>query len=837
MPYKIGYYDVKKPTNVFLVAKQLRADAATIVRLNKLRNTQQDLVVGQRIKIPVYPKGHKYDPTKYHYSSEDNSKKFVSKMDSVLAANALTEKRKGNYWDTAHAELDSSLLLEDKKHNEEQAKKEKETKSKTVEENLRKEREVVMIPEKVQEEKVKPVAETKTETSEKKKEQPEVKQEVQVTETKSETAEKIYETKNIPDENVYDPDDDKTNIQLIEARMALNQTLLDGVKASLDTLHIDDNAMVNSNDIQAILKKMKRARERKELAPYLERMRDSLTLANSNLRVQREATEQRLNSYLAYEKTKNDSTLNQLQTVVTESKTKNKKNRKEIQQKIVLNDTIPPQANAGTKKRKREKEIQKADSVMEWSNHPVETEIKKGVAEEHKQTETVSEIVAMVEDTSLKKEIVVDEITEKKKGFYWDTAHAEMDSSLLIAEKKKEEKMPEKKKTEVKKQVIPVDTLVVKNNGSYWDTAHAEFDSSLLYSSVKKEEKKNETKKTEVQQKPEIKKQETKIEAEVIKKDTVRIQPKGSHWDTAHAEFDEQELASNIKKEEEIKKTEKTPLNKKDSVANSIHNIVFKDEDKVAAKDTVTKNTSGETKSITTLSIERKNAPADNMANADTIRKIKSEFFLKRAQNAIAEKKMKLANEYLMKSVELWNSNYDAWMALGDMEAQFGSGSKALTNYQQCARIDSTQPKLFFKLAEVYLKLKRRSEAVTYYSKAIYLDKEYIEAYMGRASVYNDWKNYLDALSDYNTVLNLDKAYHYAYKARGMVKFNDKKFAAAAEDFTRYIIFEETDPTGYYYRGLSRIANSELLDGCMDLSKASDMGYDAATKAIKKSCE
>jgi len=34
-----------------------------------------------------------------------------------------------------------------------------------------------------------------------------------------------------------------------------------------------------------------------------------------------------------------------------------------------------------------------------------------------------------------------------------------------------------------------------------------------------------------------------------------------------------------------------------------------------------------------------------------------------------------------------------------------------------------------------------------------------------------------------------------------------------------------------------KIGNNELLEGCLDLSKSAEMGYDAAEKAIKKSCE
>lgn len=292
----------------------------------------------------------------------------------------------------------------------------------------------------------------------------------------------------------------------------------------------------------------------------------------------------------------------------------------------------------------------------------------------------------------------------------------------------------------------------------------------------------------------------------------------------------------------------KPALSKHDSIAKTIERDVMQAKTKadtvkksepkpapvVAQKDTVVKTTMA---TIPSKTATTKSAVADNATPADTIQHIKSQFLLKRAQKSIAEKKTNQAEEYLNKSLELWRDNYDTWMTLADLHASTGLQAVALKEYQECVRIDSSKPKLFYSMAAVYLQSKRKTEAAQYFTKTLTLDSTYLLAYMGRASILSDWKKYDEAISDYNKVLALNKSYHYAYKSRGMVKQLNKRFSEAVDDFTRYLIFEETDPSAYYYRGLAKIGNNELLEGCLDLSKSAEMGYDAAEKAIKKSCE
>jgi tetratricopeptide (TPR) repeat protein len=108
---------------------------------------------------------------------------------------------------------------------------------------------------------------------------------------------------------------------------------------------------------------------------------------------------------------------------------------------------------------------------------------------------------------------------------------------------------------------------------------------------------------------------------------------------------------------------------------------------------------------------------------------------------------------------------------------------------------------------------------------------------MGRASLLMDDRDYEGAIQDYDRLLAVNKYYSPAFKQRGLAKMELRKFTEAITDFNQYLEIE--DPDGYvvYQRGISKIYSNNLLQGCLDLSSAQELGFKDAEKAIKKFCE
>ncbi|HWB64086.1 MAG TPA: hypothetical protein VG603_11285, partial [Chitinophagales bacterium] len=87
----------------------------------------------------------------------------------------------------------------------------------------------------------------------------------------------------------------KDQLLLIDATLDLNETLLQGVKASLDSLNVHYKNVVDERDMQATLHRMERERDRALLRPYLLHMQDSLKTEIDTLQKQKAQIEASLN--------------------------------------------------------------------------------------------------------------------------------------------------------------------------------------------------------------------------------------------------------------------------------------------------------------------------------------------------------------------------------------------------------------------------------------------------------------------------------------------------------------------------------------------------------------
>lgn len=82
---------------------------------------------------------------------------------------------------------------------------------------------------------------------------------------------------------------------MVDAMLELNQAMLEGVTASIDTLNLPENtSVIKDKDMQITLLRMKRARDKALLMPYFEQMKDSLINEITLLKTEKDALEARL---------------------------------------------------------------------------------------------------------------------------------------------------------------------------------------------------------------------------------------------------------------------------------------------------------------------------------------------------------------------------------------------------------------------------------------------------------------------------------------------------------------------------------------------------------------
>jgi len=73
-------------------------------------------------------------------------------------------------------------------------------------------------------------------------------------------------------------------------------------------------------------------------------------------------------------------------------------------------------------------------------------------------------------------------------------------------------------------------------------------------------------------------------------------------------------------------------------------------------------------------------------------------------------------------------------------------------------------------------------------------------------------------------------------KFGGLTKDNLKDYKGAIQDYNKAIKLNPKDSDTYLNRGLAKILLGQKDDGCLDLSKASELGLAKAYEAIKEHC-
>lgn len=221
----------------------------------------------------------------------------------------------------------------------------------------------------------------------------------------------------------------------------------------------------------------------------------------------------------------------------------------------------------------------------------------------------------------------------------------------------------------------------------------------------------------------------------------------------------------------------------------------------------------------------------------DSIRRIKSEFYLILARKALSKPDFKEGEKLLRKCLEL-NPNYaQAWMLHADLYAATGYPEKALKEYTISSEIDTTNPKVFYNMALLFGRANNTDKAYQCYSRALEINDKYLLAYLGRAALLIEQRDYSGAIDDYDKVTAINKYYSLAYKGRGLAKMEAHNFEGAVLDFNQYLEIE--DPDGYilYQRGISKVLSNQLLQGCLDFSSSFELGFKQSEKAIKKFCQ
>jgi tetratricopeptide (TPR) repeat protein len=96
---------------------------------------------------------------------------------------------------------------------------------------------------------------------------------------------------------------------------------------------------------------------------------------------------------------------------------------------------------------------------------------------------------------------------------------------------------------------------------------------------------------------------------------------------------------------------------------------------------------------------------------------------------------------------------------------------------------------------------------------------------------------YETVINDYDKALLLDPGFYFAYYNRGFVNCRMGNYQQAVADFSKAIQYKADFAEAYYGRGLIYIFQDEKSKGCLDLSRAGELGILDAYRILKRFCK
>jgi tetratricopeptide (TPR) repeat protein len=93
--------------------------------------------------------------------------------------------------------------------------------------------------------------------------------------------------------------------------------------------------------------------------------------------------------------------------------------------------------------------------------------------------------------------------------------------------------------------------------------------------------------------------------------------------------------------------------------------------------------------------------------------------------------------------------------------------------------------------------------------------------------------DYSEAISDLNKAIKLQPSFAYAYYNRANLYALSGMLPEAADDYTKAIELNPHFAEAYYNRGLLQIYMKDTRKGCLDISKAGELGITEAYQVLK----
>ncbi|HEY3403465.1 MAG TPA: tetratricopeptide repeat protein [Ohtaekwangia sp.] len=161
---------------------------------------------------------------------------------------------------------------------------------------------------------------------------------------------------------------------------------------------------------------------------------------------------------------------------------------------------------------------------------------------------------------------------------------------------------------------------------------------------------------------------------------------------------------------------------------------------------------------------------------------------------------------------------------------------ESLLNVNKAIEVDPNYAPAYYLRGNIKDNFDDRHGAMKDYNTAIEKNIKFADAFFARGNVKMKLQDYYGAISDYTAAITINENYIEAYFNRGKAKQFLQAYEDAINDCSKIIQINPKNVDAYYMRGILRINFGDMKNGCLDLSKAGELGDLKAYETIKEKC-
>lgn len=199
-------------------------------------------------------------------------------------------------------------------------------------------------------------------------------------------------------------------------------------------------------------------------------------------------------------------------------------------------------------------------------------------------------------------------------------------------------------------------------------------------------------------------------------------------------------------------------------------------------------------------------------------------------ESTLAPDSLVAINRRLKRGVTLSSANFEQLFQLAISESLVKQYTNAINTYTTAIKASPANPFVYLNRATTQAEMIDFISSIDNAYQRISIESDPARQLHNRPT---RTYNYDEAIADLTKAIKLHSGFAYAYYNRANLLALSGKLPEAFDDYSKAIELNENFAEAYYNRGLIQIFMKDTRKGCLDISKAGELGIEEAYEVLK----